>query len=435
MSQRRVVVTGLGTINPLGHSVEETWKAALSGQSGTGLISLFDAKDCPVKIAAEVRNFDPTAPLPNPITGVAGRDPLTQAVHPKDVKRFGRFTHLGVAAGLQAYLDSGLDQCRGQLSDELFGVNVGVGQGGLPEIQAVHDDYLAKGFRRITPFFILQSITNIVSGQLSVQLSLKGPNHCNVTACATSAHSIGESMRVIQRGEADVMLAGGAEAVICELGIGGFAAMKALSDRNDSPATTSRPFDKDRNGFIMGEGATVLVLEEYERAKARGAKIYGELLGYGASADGYHLTHPPEGAEGAGRAMTLALKEAKLNPSQIDYVNAHATSTPAGDVEESRAISRILDPNRAKPVFVSSTKSMTGHMLGAAGATEAMLSLLALRDHQVPPTINLGNLDPDCDHPNLSIVANEALEAPLKYALSNSFGFGGTNGCLVFGKV
>jgi 3-oxoacyl-[acyl-carrier-protein] synthase II len=435
MSQRRVVVTGLGTINPLGHSVEETWKAALNGKSGTGLIRLFDAADCPVKIAAEVQDFDPTAPLLTPITGVAGREPLTQAVHAKDVKRFGRFTHLGVAAGLQAYLDSGLDQCRAQLSDELFGVNVGVGQGGLPEIQAVHDDYLAKGFRRITPFFILQSITNIVSGQLSVQLSLKGPNHCNVTACATSTHSIGESMRVIQRGEADVMLAGGAEAVICELGIGGFAAMKALSDRNDAPEKASRPFDKDRNGFIMGEGATVLVLEEYERAKARGAKIYGELLGYGASADGYHLTHPPAGAEGAGRAMVLALKEAKLNPSQIDYVNAHATSTPAGDVEESRAISRILDPQRAKPVFVSSTKSMTGHMLGAAGATEAMLSLLALRDNQVPPTINLEHLDPECVHANLNIVANQAVEAPLRYALSNSFGFGGTNGCLVFGKV
>jgi len=435
MSQRRVVVTGLGTVNPLGHGVEETWKAALAGKSGTGTISLFDVKDCPVKIAAEVKGFEPTQLLSIPITGVAGREPLTQAVHPKDVKRFGRFTHLGVVAGLQAYLDSGLDQHRGTFNDELLGVNIGVGQGGLPEIQAVHDDYLAKGFRRITPFFILQSITNIVSGQLSVLLSLKGPNHCNVTACATSAHSIGESMRVIQRGEADVMLAGGAEAVICELGIGGFAAMKVLSDLNEAPEKASRPFDKDRRGFIMGEGATVLVLEEYEKAKARGAKIYGELLGYGASADGYHLTHPPEGAEGAGRAMVLALKEAKLNPDQIDYVNAHATSTPAGDVEEAKAISRVLNPHRAKPVFVSSTKSMTGHMLGAAGATEALLSLLALRDNKVPPTINLENLDPACVHPNLNIVANTTVEAPLKYALSNSFGFGGTNGCLVFGKV
>src|SRR6202789_3357149 len=232
MSQRRVVVTGMGTVNPLGHGVEGTWKAALAGKSGTGTISLFDVKDCPVKIAAEVRGFDPTQPLTTSITGIAGREPLAQAVHPKDIKRFGRFTHLGVVAGIQAYLDSGLDRHRGSLNDELMGVNIGVGQGGLPEIQAVHDGYLAKGFRRIAPFFILQSITNIVSGQLSVLLSLKGPNHCNVTACATSAHSIGESARVIQRGEADVMLVGGAEAVICELGIGGFAAMKALSDLN-----------------------------------------------------------------------------------------------------------------------------------------------------------------------------------------------------------
>jgi 3-oxoacyl-[acyl-carrier-protein] synthase II len=307
--------------------------------------------------------------------------------------------------------------------------------GGLPEIQSVHNDYKEKGYRRITPFFILQVIANIASGQLSVTLNLKGPNHCNVTACATSAHSIGESYRMIQDGHADVMLAGGAEAVVCELGIGGFAAMKALSQRNDDPTRASRPFDESRDGFVMGEGATVLVLEEYEKAKARGAKIYGEVVGYAATADAYHLTSPAPGAEGAGRAMELALKEAGLQPNQIDYVNAHATSTPAGDVGEATAIARVLGGGRKTPLAVSSTKSMTGHMLGAAGATEALFSLLALRDKMLPPTAHLEKLDPGCEGLGLNFVPKKAQAANVKYVLSNSFGFGGTNGTLILTKV
>ena len=435
MSKRRVVVTGMGTVNPLGNTIEETWSKILAGQSGVGPITLFNAESSPVKFAAEAKNFDLTHPFQKPLTISEGREPLTQAVPSKDVRRFGRYAQLGVYAGLQAYIDSGLDEARAKIAPEAMGVNLGVGMGGLPEIQSVYDDYKEKGYRRITPFFILQVIPNIPSGQLSLLLNLKGPNHCNVTACATSTHSIGESFRLIQQGSAEVMLAGGAESVICEMGIGGFAAMKALSQRNDSPASASRPFDRDRDGFVMGEGATALILEEYECAKNRGAKIYGEIVGYAATSDAYHLTSPAPDAEGAGRAMGEALRDAGLSPGDIGYVNAHATSTPMGDTEEAKAIARVLGGGRKTPLAVSSTKSMTGHMLGAAGATEALISLLSLRDQKIPPTAHLENLDPQLEGLGLDFVAQKAKDASLRYALSNSFGFGGTNGCLVFAKL
>jgi 3-oxoacyl-[acyl-carrier-protein] synthase II len=435
MPKRRVVVTGMGTVNPLGNTVEESWKRILSGESGMGPITHFDASTCPVRFAAEVKGFDPTLTLERPLRPFPDGEPLSQAIPAKDVRRYGRYAQLGIYAGVQAYLDSGLDDARQDLPPERLGVNVGAGLGGLPEIQSVHNDFKEKGFRRITPFFILQVIANITSGQLSVLLNLKGPNHCEVTACATSTHSIGESYRLIQCGEADVMIAGGAESVVCELGIGGFTAMKALSQRNDDPTKASRPFDRDRDGFVMGEGATVLVLEEYERAKARGAKIYGEVVGYGATSDAYHLTSPAPGAEGAGRAMENALLDAGLQPTQIDYVNAHATSTPAGDSGEATAIARVLGGGRKIPLAVSSTKSMTGHMLGAAGSTEALICLLSMRDQMIPPTTNLENLDPVCEGVKMNFVPQKTQSAKLKYVLSNSFGFGGTNGTLIFSKL
>jgi 3-oxoacyl-[acyl-carrier-protein] synthase II len=435
MTQRRVVVTGVGTVNPLGNTVEGSWKRILAGESGMAPITYFDASTCPVRFAAEVKGFDPTMSLERPLRPFPDGEPLVQAIPAKDVRRYGRYAQLGIYAGVQAYLDSGLDDARQDLPAQRLGVNVGAGLGGLPEIQSVHDDFKEKGFRRITPFFILQVIANITSGQLSGLLNLKGPNHCEVTACATSTHSIGESFRIIQRGEADVMIAGGAESVVCELGIGGFTAMKALSQRNDDPTRASRPFDQDRDGFVMGEGATVLVLEEYERAKARGAKIYGEVVGYGATSDAYHLTSPAPGAEGAGRAMENALLDAGLQPSQIDYVNAHATSTPAGDSGEATAIARVLGEGRKEPLAVSATKSMTGHMLGAAGSTEALICLLSMRDKMIPPTTNLEKLDSVCEGLKLNFVPQKAQPAELKYVLSNSFGFGGTNGTLIFSKL
>lgn len=435
MSLKRVVVTGAGTANPLGLSVEETWQRALEGSSGVAPITLFEASQSPVRIAAEVKGFDVTAPLARPLKIGAGHDPLVQAIQAKDVRRFGRYCQLGLYAGVRAYADSGLDEDRANLLPDRAGVNIGVGMGGLPEIQEVYQDFQKRGYRRITAFFILQVIPNIVSGELSILLNLRGPNHCSVTACATSAHSIGESYRLIQHGQADVMLAGGAEAVVCELGIGGFAAMRALSTRNENPTAASRPFDRDRDGFVMGEGATVLVLEELERARRRGARIYGEIVGYAATSDAYHLTSPAPEAEGAARAMAEAVREAGIGPGEIGYVNAHATSTSAGDVEEARAIARVLGAERNNRLLVSSTKSMTGHLLGAAGATEALFSLLCLRDRKVPPTANLGDLDPACETTGLDFVAGGARNASLKYVASNSFGFGGTNACLVFARA
>jgi 3-oxoacyl-[acyl-carrier-protein] synthase II len=382
-----------------------------------------------------VKNFDVTQAVgpykPNP------NDPaaiITQAANAKDARRVGRFTNFALAAGLEAYGDSGLDAIRSQIPSSRIGVNIGVGMGGLPEIEVVHDAFLAKGYGRITPFFILQSITNIASGQLSVLLHAQGPNLCNVTACSSSAHSIGESYKIIQRGDADVMVAGGSEAVICKLGIGGFASMRALSTRNDTPATASRPWDRDRDGFVMGEGSVVMILEEYEFAKKRGAKIYGEVVGYGLSGDAYHLTSPAPEQEGGFRAMKMALEDAQLNAEQVGYINAHGTSTPAGDVEEARAIARLF-PNGRKHLNVSSTKSMTGHLLGAAGAIEGMMCVMATRESKIPPTINVENLDPGCVELGLDFTVNRTAEKKVQYALSNSFGFGGTNASLIFGKI
>ena len=437
--KRRVVVTGMGAVTPLGLSVRETWNNALEGRSGGAAISLFDPTGCPVNIACEVKGFDVTKAVgpykPNP------GDPthiVTQAANGKDARRVGRFCNFSLAAGLEAYGDSGLDAYRTQIPSSRMGVNIGAGMGGLPEIEVVHDAFVAKGYGRITPFFILQSIINIASGQLSVLLNAQGPNLSNVTACSSSAHSIGESYKLIQRGDADIMFAGGAEAVICKLGIGGFAAMRALSTRNDSPSTASRPFDKDRDGFVMGEGSVVMVLEEYELAKKRGAKIYGEIVGYGLSGDAYHLTSPGPDQEGGARAMKMALDDARLNSDQVGYINAHGTSTPAGDVEEARAISRLFKtgPNGGrKDLHVSSTKSMTGHLLGAAGAIEGMMCTLAVQEGRIPPTINVENLDPGCAELGIDYTLGRAVDKKLSYALSNSFGFGGTNASLIFGKV
>ncbi|MBL7716172.1 MAG: beta-ketoacyl-ACP synthase II [Bdellovibrionales bacterium] len=428
--ETRVVVTGLGAITPVGLDVSSTWKAVLEGKSGIGPISLFNTDDCPVKFAGEVRGFDPTK--------LIGR---FQPVSQKDQRRFGRFCWFGIAAGLQAYLDSGLDEHRSKPGSSFdptrIGINIGVGMGGLPEIESVHEDFRTKGYRRISPFFIPQVIANMATGQLSIILDAKGPNLCNLTACASSAHSIGESYHQILRGDADVMLAGGAEAVISQLGIGGFAAMRALSTRNDAPEKASRPFDQDRDGFVMGEGAACLVLENYEHAKARGAKIYAELVGYGYTSDAYHMTSPAPEGEGGYRAMKMALKRAAargIGAADIGYVNAHGTSTPAGDGEEAKAIAKVLE-GRTQGIHVSSTKSMTGHLLGASGAAEALFSILAVRDQKIPPTINLDRLDPDCEATGLNFTPHRAVDAPIRAALSNSFGFGGTNASLIFSRI
>lgn len=430
--RRRVVVTGMGAVSPLGLSLGETWKNALEGRSGVDTIRLFDPTGCPVTIAAEVKGFDVTRAV-GPFHPAPGQE-VTQAANAKEARRVGRFVHFALAAGLDAYADSGLDSCRDKVSPERIGVNIGAGMGGLPEIADVHTEYLSKGYKRITPFFIPQVIPNMASGQLSILLHLQGPNLCNVTACTSSAHSLGESFRLIQRDEADVVIAGGTEAVISPLGIGGFAAMKALSTRNEEPQKASRPWDVGRDGFVMGEGSAVLVLEEYEHARKRGAKIYGEILGYGATADAYHMTSPAPEGEGGRRAMALAIKDSCLNPEQIGYVNAHGTSTPAGDVEEARAIRKTFT-QAPSHLHVSSTKSMTGHLLGAAGAIEAAFSILAIREGRIPPTINIENLDPGCVELQLDFCARGTVEKKFDYALSNSFGFGGTNASLVFGRI
>ena len=430
--KRRVVITGMGAVTPLGATAAENWKNALEGRSGISTISHFELTDCPVTIAGEVKNFDVTRPV-GPYHPVPGQT-LTQAGSTKDARKNGRFTLLAMAAGLDAYGDSGLDLIRDKIDPRRMGVNIGVGMGGLPEIEDVHNDFLAKGYRRVTPFFIPQVIPNLASGQLSILLNLQGPNLCNVTACSSSAHSLGESLRLIQRGDVDVMVAGGAEAVICKLGIAGFAAMRALSTRNDDPQKASRPFDRDRDGFVMGEGSCVLILEEYEFARKRDARIYGELIGYGLSGDAYHITSPAPQGEGGRRAMEIALKDSGLNSDQVGYINAHGTSTPAGDAEEARAISRVF-PNGTKHLHISSTKSVTGHLLGAAGAIETFFSLMAIREGKIPPTINLDHLDPTCAELGLNFTPNHAVDKKVDYALTNSFGFGGTNGSLIVGRV
>ena len=412
MSRRRVVITGLGIICPIGNTVAEAWSSVLAAKSGIGRITHFDAGLLSSRIAGEVRNFDVAAYL-----------------SPKEARRMDRFIHLGIAAGVQALKDSGLEVTEANATR--IGVNIGSGIGGLPMIEATHNDVLKGGPRKISPFFIPSTIINMISGNLSIMHGLKGPNLAMVTACTTSAHCIGESGRLIEYGDCDAMVAGGAEATITLLTVGGFCAARALSTRNDDPATASRPWDRDRDGFVLGEGAGVVVLEEFEHAKRRGAKIYAELAGYGMSGDAYHMTAPQEDGEGAARCMENALRNARLNREDIDYINAHGTSTPLGDLAETIAVKRCFG-DHAKKLAVSSTKSMTGHLLGAAGGVEAIFSVLAIRDQVAPPTANLFNQDPACD---LDYVPNAARRMPLRSALSNSFGFGGTNGTLIFKSV
>ena len=412
MSRRRVVVTGLGIVCPIGNTVAEAWSSVLAAKSGIGRITHFDPGLLSSQIAGEVSNFDVAAYLP-----------------PKEARRMDRFIHLGIAAGVQALKDSGLEVT--ETNAPRIGVNIGSGIGGLPMIEETHNDVLKGGPRKISPFFIPSTIINMISGNLSIMHGLKGPNLAMVTACTTSAHCIGESGRLIEYGDCDAMVAGGAEATITLLTVGGFCAARALSTRNDDPATASRPWDRDRDGFVLGEGAGVVVLEEFEHARRRGAKIYAELAGYGMSGDAYHMTAPQEDGEGAARCMQSALHNARLNREDIDYINAHGTSTPLGDLAETVALKRCFG-DHARKLAVSSTKSMTGHLLGAAGGVEAIFSVLAIRDQVAPPTANLFNQDPACD---LDYVPNAARRMPLRSALSNSFGFGGTNGTLIFKRI
>jgi 3-oxoacyl-[acyl-carrier-protein] synthase II len=406
------VVTGLGIISPLGNSVSEAWDRALAGTPGITRITRFDPSRLASQIAGEVKGFD-VAPY----------------MSPKEARRMDLFIQYGMAAGLQAWREAALTVT--PQNAERVGVNFGSGMGGLPLIESMHDELKANGPRRISPFFIPGSIINMTAGLLSIEIGAKGPNLAMVTACTTSTHCIGEAAKSIRYGEADVMIAGGSEATVTELAIGGFASARALSTRNDDPAGASRPWDKDRDGFVLGEGAGAVVLEEYEHAKARGAKIYCELVGYGVSADAHHMTAPPEDGDGGFRAMRNALKDAGLEAAGVDYINAHGTSTPLGDLAETLAVKKLLGARAAK-VAVNSTKSMTGHLLGAAGAVEAVFSILALRDQVSPPTINLRNPDPQCD---LDYVPNEKRRMPIRVALSNSFGFGGTNGTLILKQL
>jgi 3-oxoacyl-[acyl-carrier-protein] synthase II len=411
-SARKVVVTGLGIVSPVGTGVAEAWANITAGKSGIGPITRFDASAFTSRIAGEVKNFD-----------------VAQWLNAKEARRFDAFIHYGLVAGMEALKDSGLDLER--IDRDMAGVCIGSGIGGLPLIENTHDAMLAGGPRKIGPFFIPGSIINMISGQLSIMYGLRGPNLAVVTACTTANHSIGEAGRLIEYGDADIMIAGGAECAISKLGVGGFCAARALSGRNEDPQRASRPWDKDRDGFVIGEGAGVLVLEEYEHAKARGARIYCELAGYGMSADANHITAPCEDGAGAIRCMANTLRNAALNPDQVDYINAHGTSTPLGDIAETVAVKRCFG-DHAKKLAVSSTKSMTGHLLGAAGGIEAVFSVLAIRDQVAPPTINLHEPDPQCD---LDYVPNTARPMNISVALSNSFGFGGTNGSLVFRKV
>ena len=412
MSKRRIVVTGLGIVSPVGNTVEEAWQNLMAGKSGIGRITRFDPTPFASQVAGEVKGFD-----------------VKQYISDKEARRMDVFIHYGLAAAVDALKDSGLEVT--EANRERIGVNIGSGIGGLPMIEETHKTYLESGPRKISPFFIPATIINMISGHLSIMFGLQGPNVAMVTACTTGTHAIGEAARMIEYGEADVMVAGGAESTICPLAVGGFAAARALSTRNDDPATASRPWDKDRDGFVLGEGAGILVLEEYEHAKARGAKIYCELAGYGKSADANHMTAPCEDGSGAARCMNNALKNAGLNADQVDYINAHGTSTPLGDLAETKAVKLTLGGHAGK-VMVSSTKSMTGHLLGAAGGVEAVFSALAIARQAVPPTINLFEASPECD---LDYVPNTARQAKIDVALSNSFGFGGTNGTVIFKKV
>ena len=412
MSRRRVVVTGLGTVCPVGNSVKEAWTNIQAGKSGITRITRFDASPFASQIAGEVKNFD-----------------VGQVLSPKEARRVDVFIHYGIAAAVEAIRDAGLEAH--PKNAERIGLNIGSGIGGLTIIEETHRAMIEGGARKISPFFIPSAIINMISGNISIMYGFKGPCLAMVTACTTANHCLGDSARLIEYGDADIMVAGGSEAAICSLGIGGFSAARALSTRNDDPATASRPWDKDRDGFVLGEGAGILVLEELEHARSRGAQIYCELAGYGVSADAHHITAPCEDGEGAARGMLNAMRNAGINPDQVDYINAHGTSTPLGDMAETIAVKRCFG-GHAKRLAISSTKSATGHLLGAAGGVEAIFSVLAIRDQVAPPTINLFNQDPQCD---LDYVPNAARSMKIRVAMSNSFGFGGTNGTLIFRAV
>jgi len=412
LAKRRVVVTGLGIVSPVGNDLKSSWDSILAGKSGATLITDFDTTEFAVKFACTVKDFDASEYIPK-----------------KDLKKMDTFIHYGVAAAAQAITDSGLEIT--EENAERIGVAVGSGIGGLPLIEKNKEALEKGGPRKISPFLIPGTIINMISGNISIMYGIKGPNIAPVTACTTGTHSVGLAARMIAYGDADAMLAGGAEKASSPLGMGGFAAARALSRNNDNPEAASRPWDKDRDGFVLGDGAGVMMLEEYEHAKARGAKIYAEMVGFGMSGDAYHMTSPSEGGEGAARCMVNAMKDAGVNPEQIEFVNAHGTSTPAGDVAETQALKAAFG-NHAKSLAVTSTKSMTGHLLGAAGGIEAVFSVMSLYDQVATPTINLDNQDPDCD---LDYVPNIARDMKMEYALSNSFGFGGTNGSILFKKI
>lgn len=414
MSRRRVVVTGLGCVSPVGNTVADSWSSVLAGTPGIDLITHFDASNLACKFAGEVKGFN-----------------IADYIPEKEARHMDRFIHLGLAAACQAVADSGLPTGEA-LGDELatrIGCNIGSGIGGLPLIERMHGELVERGPRRISPFFVPATIINMISGHVSIKFGFKGPNIAVVTACTTGLHAIGLSARMIEYGDCDVMVAGGSEATVSALGVGGFAAARALSTRNEDPKTASRPWDKDRDGFVLGEGAGVLVLEEYEHAKARGAKIYAEVLGFGMTGDAFHMTTPD--VDGPRRSMAMALKNAGVNVDQVDYLNAHGTSTPLGDLNETNAIKAAFG-DHAKKMVVSSTKSMTGHLLGGAGGIESVFSVLALHHQKIPPTINIFTQDPECD---LDYCANTARDARLDIVVKNNFGFGGTNGTLVFKRV
>ncbi len=408
--ERRVVVTGLGCVSPIGNTVADTWSAAISGKSGIATITKFDATSFSTHFAGEVKNFN-----------------IEEYIPGKEARHMDAFIHYGVAAGMQAMQDSGLVVT--DANAERIGVIIGSGIGGLPMIEQTHTEYVARGPRRISPFFVPASIINMISGHVSIKYGLKGPNLAIVSACTTGLHSIGAAGRMIEYGDADVMIAGGAESTLSPLGLGGFASARALSSRNEDPKTASRPWDTDRDGFVLGEGAGVMVLEEYEHAKARGARIYAELVGFGMSGDAYHVTAP--NMDGPRRSMLNALKNAGINANEVQYLNAHGTSTPIGDKNETDAVKAAFG-SHAKSLIINSTKSMTGHLLGGAGGLESVFTVLALYNQVSPPTINIFNQDPECD---LDFCANTARDVSIQYAVKNNFGFGGTNGTLIFGKI